>query len=215
MRARRWHMHQRSATPRTSLIQARGAEPARSARRRGCVHIPNYRVVGHGVAAHPLPICWQHHAFFGSAQPACQFANPALQSKGTGAGGGGGQPLPWLWQHHTFFGSDQPACQFAKPALQSYGIGGGGGGGGGGGCGCVVCGGGLGVVVQPLPACSQHQAFLLMDHPVCQFAYPALQSYGNFVVNLVVLVVGPGISRMITTTTRPRRPTPPPMKKQV
>jgi len=50
------------------------------------------RVVGQGVAAHPLPLCWQHHAFLGTDHPACQFANPALQSYGIG--GGVGQPLP-------------------------------------------------------------------------------------------------------------------------
>jgi hypothetical protein len=29
---------------------------------------------------HPLPPCWQHHAFFSTDHPAIQFANPASQS---------------------------------------------------------------------------------------------------------------------------------------
>merc|ERR1712021_130297 len=28
----------------------------------------------------PLLACWQHHAFLGTDQPACQFEKPALQS---------------------------------------------------------------------------------------------------------------------------------------
>jgi len=32
---------------------------------------------------------------------------------------------------------------------------------------------------QPLPAFVQHHAFLGIDHPAAQFAYPALQSYGG------------------------------------
>jgi len=47
---------------------------------RGGARLPAAQAVGHGFAWQPLPNFWQHHAFFGIDQPACQFAQPALQS---------------------------------------------------------------------------------------------------------------------------------------
>lgn len=75
------------------------------------------QLLGQGVAAQPLPKCWQHQAFLSSDHPACQFAKPASQSKGGAAvpqpPAAGGQPLPVLWQHHAFFATDHSTIQLA------------------------------------------------------------------------------------------------------
>merc|ERR1712154_739752 len=73
----------------------------------------------------PLPLLAQHHAFFGTDQPAIQFAKPASQSYGseevTHPPPWFAQPFPRTLQHHSFFATDHPACQFAKPSAQLYG----------------------------------------------------------------------------------------------
>merc|ERR1719150_499081 len=113
----------------------------------------------------PLPCSLQHHAFFATLQPAIQFANPALQSKGGDVVAQPppvpGQPLPCTLQHHAFLPTDQPACQFAYPSAQLYGSAGGGaavgttGGTYGGTYGGGVRGGAVGG--QPLWCTRQHQ----------------------------------------------------------
>merc|ERR1719458_2188374 len=66
----------------------------------------------------------QHHSFFGTLHPACQFANPSAQLYGSAGAGGmvgitggntgtkgggavGGQPRWWTRQHHAFLSAAQ------------------------------------------------------------------------------------------------------------
>ena len=68
-----------------------------SLKRRGEVHAHDWAIIRATTMFSKRPhscSSWQHHTFLGSDQPACQFAKPAAQSYGKGAGGGGGQPLP-------------------------------------------------------------------------------------------------------------------------
>jgi len=74
------------------------------------------RLVGHGCAAQPLPVFWQHHAFFSADQPNCQFSYPAAQSNGMPVVAQppvGAHPLPVLVQHHIFFAAVHEDTQFA------------------------------------------------------------------------------------------------------
>merc|ERR1719343_276603 len=72
---------------------------------------------------------------------------------------------------------------------------------------------GVGVVVHPLPALSQHQAFFAGDQ-LSTFSSPTLQSKGKAVVGGVdvrgvVVVVAPGIKSNTSRITSTKRPMPP------
>eukprot|EP00418_Pyrodinium_bahamense_P015882 CAMPEP_0179103224 /NCGR_PEP_ID=MMETSP0796-20121207/47817_1 /TAXON_ID=73915 /ORGANISM="Pyrodinium bahamense, Strain pbaha01" /LENGTH=207 /DNA_ID=CAMNT_0020801123 /DNA_START=249 /DNA_END=872 /DNA_ORIENTATION=- len=84
-----------------------------------------------GPHSHPLPSCWQHHAFFSGAHAAFQLAIATVQSCGEhllvvwpGAATGKGHPLEKCWQHHAFFRADHAASQLLSPISHWKGGGG-------------------------------------------------------------------------------------------
>jgi len=85
-RAGRWHNGQRTRPCKADLYtggQVRrkmAHRPAQSTPDKTTLSDPHVFYAQPPPGGQPLLSCWQHHAFFATDQPCCQFQKPALQS---------------------------------------------------------------------------------------------------------------------------------------